>query len=56
MSGHAKAAALREKATSCAEKFQARPIYLRDPIVTVYDKGTVMQDASPLCALIDYKK
>ena len=25
-------------------------------IVTVYDKGTVMQDASPLCALIDYKK
>jgi hypothetical protein len=31
MSRHAKAAALREKATSCAEKFQARPIYLRDP-------------------------
>jgi hypothetical protein len=24
-------------------------------IVTVYDKGTVMQDANPLCTLIDYK-
>jgi hypothetical protein len=30
MSGHAKAAALREKANSSAETFQARPIYLRD--------------------------